>query len=273
MDVQAVDRRVDARADRGAGRRVGRDTVVIVAAAALAWALALGAEATGHGETFGHDHLIHDGVPLAAALVLFVLSWQVMLAAMMLPSSLAMLRTFGRLADAHGRPGAARASFVAAYAAVWTAFGLAAFLGDGVLHRTVDAWPWLQAHDQLIWGSVLIGAGAFQFSRLKDRCLTECRTPAGFLVERYRPGTGAAFRVGVAHGVTCVGCCWALMLVAFAAGSGDLVWMAALACVMLLERSTPWGRSIVRPVGAGLIALGAFVVLDAAWLPALLAPR
>jgi predicted metal-binding membrane protein len=253
--------------------RADHDTIVIVTAAAVAWTLAIAAQASGHGDAFGHDHLIEGGLPLAAALVLFLLSWQVMLAAMMLPSSLGMLKAFGRLAQADERPGAVRAAFVAAYGAVWTAFGLVALAGDSLLHRVVDGSTWLQAHQHLIWGSVLIGAGAFQFSSLKDRCLTQCRTPAGFLVERYRPGVGVAFRIGVAHGISCIGCCWALMLVAFAAGAGDLVWMAAMASVMLVERSTPWGHRVVRPVGAFLIALGAVVAVQATLLPSLLAPR
>lgn len=254
-------------------RRVERDTAVITAAAALAWAFAIGAEATGHGDAFGHDSLIEGGLPPAAALGLFVVTWQVMLAAMMLPSSLAMLRAFGRLAETQARPATVRAAFVSAYAAVWTAAGSIAFVGDALLHQAVDVVPWLQAHQHLIWGSVLIGAGAFQFTSLKDRCLTECRTPVGFLVERYRPGVLAAFRVGVEHGLFCLGCCWALMLVAFAAGTGDLLWMAGLACVMLVERSTSWGSSVVRPIGAVLIALGAVVVLNAGGVPSLLAPR
>jgi predicted metal-binding membrane protein len=141
------------------------------------------------------------------------------------------------------------------------------------LHRTVDASPWLQAHHQLIWGSVLIGAGAFQFSALKERCLTQCRTPVGFLVERYRPGARAAFQIGVAHGLSCLGCCWALMLVAFAAGTGDLAWMAGLACVMVIERSTSWGRSFVRPFGVALVCLGALVVIGSTLVPSLLSPR
>lgn len=251
---------------------VDRDTAIVATAAALAWAVALPAEATGHGEAFGHHHLIEGGLPPAVALVLFVLSWQVMIAAMMLPSSLGMLRTFGRLADRRARPAADRAAFVLAYAVVWTGFGVAALAGDAVLHRAVVASPWLQAHEDLIWGSVLIGAGAFQFTALKDRCLTQCRTPAGFLVERYRPGGATAFAIGVAHGLTCLGCCWALMTVAFAAGAGDLVWMAVLAFVMLVERSISWGHRIVRPVGAALILLGVVVVLNAPWLPAILAP-
>lgn len=237
-----------------------------------AWALAIGAEVAGHGRAFGHDALIEGGMPVPAALALFVLSWQVMLAAMMLPSSVGMLRTFGRLAAREPDPARSRTAFVAAYGLVWTGFGFAAFAGDGILHRAVDASPWLGAHEWLIGGGVLLVAGAFQFSDLKDRCLSECRTPLGFLMERYRPGARAAFRVGVAHGAFCVGCCWALMLVGFAAGAGNLLWMAVLTTVMAVERSAPRGRAIVRPVGAAFVALAGLVLLHPIWLPPMLGP-
>jgi predicted metal-binding membrane protein len=117
-----------------------------------------------------------------------------------------------------------------------------------------------------------MGAGAFQFSRFKNRCLTECRTPVGFLVERYRPGTVAAFRLGMSHGAFCVGCCWALMLLAFAAGAGNLLWMAALTTIMVIERTVSWGASIVRPVGAWLMVLGVLVVVHPIGFPAVLGP-
>jgi predicted metal-binding membrane protein len=254
------------------GARIDRIPRTVVLVTAGAWALAIGAEVAGHGGAFGHDALIEGGLPLPAALALFVLSWQVMLAAMMLPSSVGMLRAFGRLADREPDPARSKAAFVAAYAFVWTEFGFVAFAGDGVLHRAVDASPWLSAHEWLIGGGVLLVAGAFQFSSLKDRCLTECRTPVGFLMERYRPGVRAAFRVGVSHGVSCVGCCWALMLVGFAAGAGNLLWMAVLTTVMVVERSTSRGRAVVRPVGVALVALAALVLLHPSWLPPVLGP-
>jgi predicted metal-binding membrane protein len=103
---------------------------------------------------------------------------------------------------------------------------------------------------------VLVLAGGFQFSKLKDRCLTVCRSPGGYLRQHYRRGAAAAFRLGAGHGVFCVGCCWALMLVAFAAGVASLWWMAALTAVMVFEKTGRGGRRGVRPIGVGLIALG-----------------
>jgi predicted metal-binding membrane protein len=99
-------------------------------------------------------------------------------------------------------------------------------------------------------------AGAFQFSKLKDRCLDHCRHPALFLLRHYRRGVGAGFRLGAFHGLFCLGCCWALMLVMFAVGIANLAWMAPLALLMLYEKAGRHGRRVVRPVGVLLIGLG-----------------
>jgi predicted metal-binding membrane protein len=151
-------------------------------------------------------------------------------------------------------------AFLGGYATVWTSFGAAAFLGDMGIHRLVGRWEWLAARPSLIGGAVLMLAGAFQFSNLKDRCLRVCRHPAGYLLQHYRWGTSAAFRLGVGHGVFCVGCCWALMLVAFAAGVATLWWMAALTGVMVFEKTGRGGPRGVRPIGLGLLVLGTLML-------------
>jgi predicted metal-binding membrane protein len=227
---------------------------------AAAWAVAVAAEASGRGQALHHDALAEGGLPPWAALCLFLLAWQLMVAAMMLPSSLPLARLFSRASANQPRPLRARAAFLGGYAAVWTAFGAGAFLGDLGVHRLVERWAWLAARPALLGGAVLLLAGAFQFSRLKDRCLTVCRHPAGYLLQHYRRGTGAAFRLGAGHGVFCVGCCWALMLVAFAAGVANLWWMAALTAVTVFEKSGRGGRRGVRPIGLALITLGVLMV-------------
>jgi hypothetical protein len=186
-----------------------------------------------------------------------------MIAAMMLPSSLPLVRLFHRASAGQPRPRRARAAFLGGYAAVWTAFGAAAFGADLGIHHAVGHWPWLAARPWVLGGAVLVLAGAFQFSPLKDRCLAVCRSPGGYLRQHYRRGAGAAFRLGAGHGVFCVGCCWALMLVALAAGVASLWWMAALTAVMVVEKTVPGGRRAVRPVGIGLIALGLLMLAPA----------
>lgn len=248
------------------GRLLGIPPAVLVAIA-VAWALALAAQATGRGRLLGHDELIHSGLPLWAALGVHLLAWQVMVAAMMLPSSLPLVRLFATVSRNQERPGVAMSAFLAGYAVVWSVFGALAFLGDALLHDTVEATPWLATHPAVIGGGVLALAGAFQFSSLKDRCLKECRHPGGFLLPRYRRGTRAAFRLGRQHGLFCLGCCWAIMLVGFAAGVANLWWMAALTALMVFEKTGREGQRGVRPIGLGLIALGILMLAEPAALP------
>jgi predicted metal-binding membrane protein len=159
----------------GTARREVRVDVRWVVAGA--WLLAAAAELTGRGSLFNHETLIHAGLP-AGRLALFLVAWQFMIAAMMLPSALPLIRLFDRASASQPRARAARVAFVASYVLVWTAFGAGAFLFDTVVHATVDASPWLLAHAYLIAGGTLIVAGLFQFSPLKEACLRQCRNPA-----------------------------------------------------------------------------------------------
>ena len=253
--------------------RARRIPPVIPAAIAAAWALALIAEATGRAASLHHDALIHSALPIWAALGLFLVAWQAMIAAMMLPSSLPMIRLFGQASASQERPGAVMATFLGGYAVVWTVFGAVAFLGDVGLHHVVDSTPWLHDHPWLIAGNTLALAGAFQFSPLKDRCLRECRHPGAYLLQHYRRGVGNGFRLGFGHGLFCLGCCWALMLLMFAAGVAQLWWMAALTGVMVYEKVGRAGERVTPFVGAALLTLAALVVIHPAWLPAVFSAR
>jgi predicted metal-binding membrane protein len=240
---------------------------LVVAAISGAWALAIIVETTGNGAALHHDTLIEGGPPLWAALLLFLVGWQAMIAAMMLPSSLPLIRLFDRVSSAQPNPARVRLAFLGGYALVWTSFGAVGFVGDVGVHRTVDSWPWLAQHSFLIAGGVLVLAGAFQFSDLKDRCLRQCRAPGLFLMRHYQRGSGAALHLGARHGIFCLGCCWALMLVGFAAGVANLAWMAALTAIMVFEKTGPTGDRGVAPIGVALLALGALVLAHPAWLP------
>jgi predicted metal-binding membrane protein len=250
-----------------------RIPIAIPAAIAGAWTLALVAQATGKAELLHHDALLEGGPPLWVALPVFVLAWQMMVAAMMLPSTIPMVRIFG--AATAGVPQRARTmtAFLGAYAAVWTLFGALAFLGDDVVHHIVDSTPWLAAHPYVIGGSVLLLAGGFQFSDLKERCLSQCRHPGAFLMKHYRTrGEGAAFAFGWKHGAFCLGCCWALMLLMFAVGVAHLWWMAALTALMVYEKVGRHGERAARIAGGLFLLAGAGVLLQSpAWLVALLA--
>lgn len=233
----------------------------VVAAIGAAWTLAVVGEVTGLGDRLHHDELATAGLPLVAALVLFLLAWQVHVAAMMLPSSLPLIALFDRVSATQPHRRAVRAAFLSGYAVVWLAFGAAAFLGDAVLHGVVDRWAWLAQRPWPISGNVLVLAGAFQFSSLKDRCLRECRHPAAFVTRHYRRSMRGAFALGNRHGLFCLGCCWALMIVLVAVGVTNLAWMAPLTLLMVLERTSRVGDRLVAPAGVALIALGSLVLV------------
>ena len=238
-----------------------------VAAIVAAWTLALVAEVSGQANAVHHHELVEGSLPLLAALGLFLVAWQLHIAAMMLPSSLPLMVLFSRAASTQPRPGAAKAAFVGGYAAVWSAFGAAALIADAAVHEVAHVWPWLHDREGLLLGILLLVAGAFQFTSLKNRCLTSCRNPAAYLMPRYRRGALAAFRLGRGHGLYCLGCCWALMLVMVAVGIANLAWMAPLTAVMIIEKVTPAGHRWVRPIGVALLGLGALILVQPSWLP------
>ncbi|MGH3070665.1 MAG: DUF2182 domain-containing protein [Gaiellaceae bacterium] len=237
-----------------------RIPVAVPAAIALAWTVAVAAEASGAASALHHDHLLEGGPPSWTALLLFVGSWQLMTAAMMLPSSMPLVRLFWATSQRRS----ALAAFLGGYGLVWGVFGLVAFAGDGVLHQLVHAMPALEARPWLIGGGVLVLAGAFQFTKLKEACLDQCRNPGMFLMRNYRRGDGAAFRLGRDHGVFCLGCCWALMLVMFAAGFANLAWMAALATLTAYEKIGRHGPFVARAAGIALITFGALLLATGA---------
>ena len=245
----------------------GRIPAVVPAAVAVAWLIALLAEFGGVAGLVHHHALIEGTLPLAVATVIFIISWQLMIAAMMLPSTWPLLRLFATVSANQPQPRLALATFVGGYAFVWTIFGVLAFAGDVGLHRTVDHNAWLAAHEWVIAGALLLLAGAAQFSPITEQCLDKCRLPANFLMARYRRGAAAAFALGRDHGVFCVGCCWALMLLGFAAGSVNLVWMAALTALMAYEKLATHGKLAARAVGIGLLAWGVLVLIHPPLLP------
>lgn len=232
-----------------------------------AWALALLATWTHQRYLINHDYLLEEsGLPWLAALILFLACWQVMTAAMMLPSSLPMVSLLVRASRQERHPHQTVAAFLAGYAVVWTAFAVAAFLGDTLIHQLVNGWPWLAHHPWVIGATTFTLAGAFQFSPLKLRCLKVCRSPLGFFVRFYQRGVGPAWHLGLHHGKFCLGCCWALMLVMFGIGVGSVVWMAALAGVMVIEKVVPWGQWFRPVVGVLLFGLAGVWLLHPTWL-------
>jgi predicted metal-binding membrane protein len=181
---------------------------------------------------------------------------------MMLPSSVPLVVTFGAIVGRRPQPRLLVALLLAGYLAIWGAFGLAAWVLDRGIHAAVDASPWLAQHPQLIIGTTLAVAGLWQFTPYRARCLEECRSPLGFVMNRWRgiDTRRESFRMGVAHGAFCVGCCWSLMLVMFGVGLGSVTAMLALGALTAVEKNMPWGHRITRPLGYGLILAAVYSV-------------
>ncbi len=248
-----------------AGRGNRALPIVVAAIIGGAWLTAGLAQLTGNAGLLHHHALIEDGPPLWVALIVFLVSWQVMIAAMMLPASLPAIVGFARASARLSRPRLALVTFLGAFAVAWTVFGLAAFIGDVVLHTVVDRTPFLAARPWLIEASVLVLAGLYQFMPLKRRGLAACRHPAIGLAGGPPTEPGAA-RLGVGHALDCVASSWALMLLMFAAGFANLGWMAVLAALMVYETMGRHGQRAATAAGASLVALAALVVMTG-WVP------
>lgn len=218
-----------------------------------AWILIFLAEIAGYGHLLHHDALVDDSIPLIVKLLTFLAMWQVMIVAMMLPSSAPMLKLFAKVSSAPQ----ALFIFIWAYVTVWAGFAIALFGLDIGLHQ----WHWLHERSWLYSGFTLVVAAAFQFSSLKQQCLQVCRHPFSFLTHHYERGLLAAWKIGIYHGLYCLGCCWALMLVMFVIGVGHLTWMLLLTVVMTMERTRQNFWSIMLVLGVVLLSRSSLVLL------------
>jgi predicted metal-binding membrane protein len=218
------------------------------------------------------DHRVavdQTALPYPARTGVFVLGWLVMSVAMMLPSSLPLITVFRTITRRRPRRGRDLALLVGGYLATWGLFGVAAFLVDTALHEAIERGAFGAPAERLIVAGVFLTAGLFQFSPLKQSCLSQCRSPIGFLTSHWHGGDArrAAFGLGVRHGLFCVGCCWALMALMFAVGGVNLGWMLALGAVMFVEKAVPWGRLVTIPAGAVLTLWGLALLFRAPFVP------
>ena len=193
--------------------------------------------------------------------LLYAGGWLLMTAAMMLPTALPLFRLFDRMVRPRPDYAVLMALLVAGYLAVWAGFGVAAHLLDAAVHAGIRQSAWLMLNGWALGAAVLAVAGLFQFSRLKYHCLDKCRVPYGFIAERWRGPRPwhSALRLGIDHGLYCVGCCWALMLLMFVVGTGNVGWMLGLGAVMAVEKNIPWARPLSRPLGGALLAAAGLI--------------
>jgi len=191
--------------------------------------------------------------------------WAVMMVGMMTPSVAPMVLLYvavGRHAAASDRPLAATGWFVAGYLSAWIGFSVIATGAQWTLTRLALLTPMMESASGIFGGVVLLVAGLYQWSPLKDTCLRQCQTPLGFLVSRggFRSDRFAALRLGAEHGAYCVGCCWVLMTLLFVGGVMNVLWIAGLTILILLEKVVPRGRLIPRVAGAVIATGGVFLL-------------
>lgn len=202
----------------------------------------------------------------------FVVSWSVMMAAMMFPAASPMVLLFHRASSrrrAHGDAFVPTWVFAGGYLLVWIAVGVLTWAAVAAGSELVGR---LDAADRVTWGPLALGgtlamAGLYQLTPLKRVCLDHCRSPIGFVMKHWRERYYGALRMGVIHGAYCLGCCWALFAVLVAAGVMSLAWMALLTLVVFIEKVLPVGARAGRVIGAALLVIGGVVATGMIEMP------
>jgi predicted metal-binding membrane protein len=260
-----------------------RDRVIVAAAVviltALAWAYVwwLAADMDMGGMDMSDFRMIPAGMglmmpataPWTTTEFAFVfVMWAVMMIGMMTPSVAPMLLVYARVgqeAAQQGKPLAASAYFAAGYLLTWIGFALLATSAQWVLERSALLTPTMAGAGDIFGGAVLVVAGIYQWTPLKDACLRQCQAPWWFIQRHggFRADARCALALGACHGAYCIGCCWALMALLFVGGVMNVLWIAAIAILVLAEKVVPACRVISRTAGAGLFAGGAWLLAQA----------
>ncbi len=232
--------------------------VALVAAIAWGYLLFLASSSTTMGSAFAMP-MSSDWSRTQALQMVFM--WTVMMVAMMLPTSLPMLAAYDRaLGNTHPDRRSLVSVFSVGYLVVWVAFACAATGLQWLLHDRALTTGMGVLLDPWLVSAVLIVAGVYEFTPAKMTMLGSCRTPLGFLATEWRDGRSGAIRMGFAHGRSCLGCCWALMLLLFVLGVMNLLWVLALSVLVAVEKVTQ-SNTVPRLVGGALIASGITVLL------------
>lgn len=261
------------RPDAGGGRR--QFLLLMGILLTFAWLTLLLWEQSPYGRYLDHGRWTEIGLggvicrvlpggSIVLPALLYVGGWVLMTAAMMLPTTIPLLEIVRRLTRRRPDTGRLVALVMGGYLAVWLLFGLAAHLLDQGVNLAVQQNVWLGLNGWVLGAIVLGVAGAFQFTNLKYRCLDQCRAPLSFVLRHWRGGNvqKQAVAIGAHHGLFCVGCCWALMLLMFIVGTGSVGWMLLLGAIMAGEKNLSVGRHVGKPLGVALIAGAAFVAIQ-----------
>ena len=195
-------------------------------------------------------------------LVVFVM-WAVMMTAMMVQSVAPLVLLYAAVQRRRGAASSylAVTVFCGGYLAIWTGFGLASTLAQGSVHAAALAADDMGPVIRPLGAAILLVAGAYQFTPLKRVCLAHCRSPLAFITVYWRDGLRGAFTMGLRHGAYCLGCCWPLMLLLFVVGVMNLLWIAALAVLVLIEKVLPGGEWVARLGGIVFLAWGVWLLL------------
>jgi predicted metal-binding membrane protein len=252
-------------------RRVVATGLALVAAGAWSWTLAGGGMPTASGGGMAEPEAAVTAAMSFApgwsghAAVVFLM-WWVMMAAMMLPSAAPLVLLAAALHRRKGRdsrPDLMAALLTAGYLAAWGAFSLAVAFAQGTLEAGGLTTPGAAAGGPAVAGVILQAAGLYQLTPLKQACLRRCRSPVAFLAAHWQPGFAGAFRLGLAHGAYCVGCCWFLMALLFVGGAMNPLWIGVVALYILAEKLAPRGDLLSRASGLllagwGIVTLAGF---------------
>lgn len=196
--------------------------------------------------------------------VMLGLMWMVMMITIMTPTAAPMLLVYSRVQRNRrrdDRPWVPTSVFLAGYLVAWAGYSVFAAGVQVGLHELALLDSPMAAATPMLGGTLLVIAGLFQWTRLKDRCLSHCRTPTQFLLADWREGRWGAFVMGLEHGWFCLGCCWVLMALMFVAGAMNLLWMAAITLFVLLEKVAPHGETIGRVGEAAMVLWGGWLLI------------
>jgi predicted metal-binding membrane protein len=240
--------------------------VGLVGVVACAWAYLIPTSLDMHGNMEGAAAWMMEYTWDTDYVLLLFLMWMVMMVAMMLPSvlpTILMLQRFAQNDPQVRAPVRCSLLFVTGYVLAWSGFSIAATLLQWLLAKAALLSPMMVSASPWLGGAILILAGMYQWTPLKRACLRHCRAPLAFFVEHWKPGMPDALRLGLRHGLYCVGCCWALMLLLFVGGVMSLLWIGAIAAFALLEKLAPYGTHMGQWSGLALMIVGVWVTTAA----------
>jgi predicted metal-binding membrane protein len=249
--------------------RLSIDKILVIAGLAVivacAWAYLVRTSLDMYGQMSGASAWMMEATWDTRYLAFIFIMWVAMMVAMMLPSALPTILLFHKAvrSDQQVRsPSLCMFAFAAGYVLAWCGFSVGAMLLQWGLAEAALLSPMMVSASSWLGGAILIAAGIYQWTPLKYACLQQCRSPWAFLMEHWQPGRPKPLRLGMHHGLHCVGCCWALMLLLFVGGVMSLLWIGAITAFVLLEKLAPYGAQGGRLSGVALLLAGTWVLLS-----------